>query len=565
VPDLAVPSERTKRYDVRPMSESRPNFPPSSETIGSQPGLSGAGVSSRGSQISLAAVNPRVCPTCGARYPADFRVCPRDATPLTDAPDDEDPLVGQLLDGSYEVLRMIGEGGMGRVYEARHTRLHTKRFAIKVLHHELARQPEVVTRFQREAEAASVLTHPNVVGVYDVNTSADGRPYIVAELLQGEELGRYLDRVGRLPYVEAVHIVRQVCHALGAAHQNGIVHRDVKPENIFLAGASGTVKVLDFGISKVAEFSDGLTKTGTVMGTPDYMAPEQARGDRVDARADIYAVGAILYRALTGQKPFEGLDAMAILTAVLTQEPPRPTLLEPLVPLALEHIVQQTMSKSPRDRFPTMEALEQALQPFDSADAHPPPVISSGNVQVASQPATLIEAAARTLLASAPPNSPREAMEQTARSVRLARPGLVFFTGLGLLWGFVNVVVVAAACVRLLRGTDLSTAEVSLSIIGVLATLASPAAIWIRHLRRDVWPNTPRSVEMVSRLRRTVLYSSAAYGLGAVLVQLFEGVVGRNGLGVSRPGWSLFVFAVAGLVGTATWLGSGARGSQNDG
>src|SRR5450432_3921210 len=354
------------------MSDSRPNSPAS--PVSPDPAVSGLDLPpSRGPQGSLAAVNPRVCPTCGARYPADFRVCPRDATPLEDAPDDEDPIIGQLLDGSYEVLRVIGEGGMGRVYEARHTRLHTKRFAVKLLHHELARQPEVVTRFQREAEAASVLTHPNVVGVYDVNTSADGRPYIVAELLQGEELGNYLERVAKLPVVEAVHIVRQVCHALSAAHAHGIVHRDVKPENVFLAGPSATVKVLDFGISKVAETSDGLTKTGTVMGTPDYMAPEQARGDRVDARADIYAAGAILYRALTGRKPFEGTDPMAILTAVLTQEPKRPSTLEQSIPLALELVVQRTMAKTPSERFPTMLALEQALAPFDTTAPPPAP------------------------------------------------------------------------------------------------------------------------------------------------------------------------------------------------
>ena len=343
------------------MTDSRPISPPNAALAASEQPTSDPG-RPRASQNSLAAVNPRVCPACGARYPADFRVCPRDATPLEDAPSDEDPLVGQLFDGNYEVVRVIGEGGMGRVYEARHTRLHTKRFAVKLLHHELAREPEVVTRFQREAEAASVLTHPNVVGVFDVNTSADGRPYIVAELLEGEELGKYLERLGKLPVAEAVHIVRQVCHALGAAHTAGIVHRDVKPENVFLAGPNATVKVLDFGISKVAEFSDGLTKTGTVMGTPDYMAPEQARGDRVDARADIYAVGAILYRALTGRKPFDGQDPMAILTAVLTQEPERPSTLEASIPLSLELIVQRTMAKSPNERFSSMDALEQGAR-----------------------------------------------------------------------------------------------------------------------------------------------------------------------------------------------------------
>jgi serine/threonine-protein kinase len=251
---------------------------------------------------------------------------------------------------------------------------------------------------------------------------------------------------------------------------------------------------------------------------------------------------------------------MAILTAVLTQEPERPSTLQPSIPLSLELIVQRTMAKLPGERFATMEALEQALAPFDSPEAHLPPIVPSQRAAVSDEaPPTLLEAAARTLLASPSSGSVHETLEETARSVRLARPGLVFFTGLGLFWGFVNVVVVAAALVRLVRGSDLSTAEVTLSVIGVLATLSSPAAIWIRHLRRDVWPSTPRSVEMVTRLRRTVLYSAAAYGLGAVLVQLFEGVVARNGLGVARPGWSLFVFVVASVVGGLTWVGSGSR------
>src|SRR5690606_29680281 len=133
----------------------------------------------------------RLRPICGSRYPADFRVCPRDASPLEDAPVDEDPLIGSTLGESYAIVRVIGEGGMGRVYEAHHTRLHKKRYAVKMLHQELARQPEVVTRFQREAEAASALSHPNIVGVYDVNVTRDGRPFIVGELLEGvEQIGR---------------------------------------------------------------------------------------------------------------------------------------------------------------------------------------------------------------------------------------------------------------------------------------------------------------------------------------------------------------------------------------
>src|SRR5688572_2310285 len=179
-------------------------------------------------------LSSRRCPTCGGRFPADFRVCPRDAVPLEDAPEGDDPLVGQVLAGSYEVTRVLGEGGMGRVYEARHRRLTGKRFAVKFLHQDLARQPEVVTRFQREAEAASGISHPNVVGVHDVNVTADGQPYIVAELLQGEELGEYLERAEKLSVSDAVRVVRQICRALAAAHETGVVHRDVKPENVFL-------------------------------------------------------------------------------------------------------------------------------------------------------------------------------------------------------------------------------------------------------------------------------------------------------------------------------------------
>ncbi|HEV8551715.1 MAG TPA: serine/threonine-protein kinase, partial [Polyangiaceae bacterium] len=296
---------------------------------------------------SSSSLMSRRCPVCDGRFPADFRVCPRDAVALEDAPEGEDPLVGQVLADSYEVTRLLGEGGMGRVYEARHTRLTGKRFAVKLLHSDLARQPEVVTRFQREAEAASGIQHPNVLSVHDVNVTLDGQPYIVTELLQGEELGEYLERVGKLPVADAVRVVRQICKALGAAHDSGVVHRDVKPENVFLTGdlkrlEHATVKVIDFGISKVAQAGgESLTKTGMVMGTPDYMPPEQARGDRVDARADIYAVGAILYRALTGKKPFEGLDPMATLTAVLVQEPGRPSSVNPDVPLALELVIQR--------------------------------------------------------------------------------------------------------------------------------------------------------------------------------------------------------------------------------
>jgi serine/threonine protein kinase len=521
-----------------------------------------SGKTGRGTLPSLTALNSRRCPSCGARYPGDFRVCPRDATPLEDAPEGEDPLIGQVFDGTYEIVRAIGEGGMGRVYEARHSRLHKKRFAVKLLHQELARQPEVVTRFQREAEASASIGHPNVMNVLDVNVTADGQPYIVAELLQGEQLGDYLDRTTKLPVPEAIRIVRQVCQALGAAHAQGIVHRDVKPENVFLTGDLAKlkrtdVKVLDFGISKLADAGgENLTKTGMVMGTPDYMAPEQARGDRVDARADIYAVGAILYRALTGRKPFEGLDPMATLTAVLVQEPKRPSALEPTIPLTLELVIQRAMAKRLTDRYSTMEELDLELAAFDAANTPvttsmlpPAPAEDSGAT-------SSVDRAAKTLFNRTSPRSLGQALEETTRSVQLARPGILFFTGLGLFWVVVNVSVASGAAIRLFRGTssDLTGAEAVMALVGVIAALATPIYLWVRHLKTEVWPSTPRSVQWMWRLRKTVLYSSAVYGLTALFVQVFEVIFARHSLGVARPGWALLSFLTAMAMAAGTWL-----------
>jgi serine/threonine protein kinase len=506
---------------------------------------------------SLVALNSRRCPTCGRLFPADFRVCPRDAVPLEDAPEVDDPMVGQVLAGSYEVTRVLGEGGMGRVYEARHRRLTGKRFAVKFLHQELARQPEIVTRFQREAEAASGISHPNVVGVHDVNVTSEGQPYIVAELLQGEELGEYLERAGKLPVGDAVRVVRQICRALAAAHATGVVHRDVKPENIFLTGdvsrlETATVKVIDFGISKVsAAGAEALTKTGVVMGTPDYMAPEQARGDKVDTRADIYAVGAILYRALTGKKPFEGLDPMATLTAVLVQEPERPTALNPEVPLALELVVQHAMAKDPGDRYPTMEALERELSAFDpellSRPSAAPPPAESGARPADGAPRSVASGSRQKL---------RESLEQTQKSVKVARPGLLVFTALGFAWTLASLAVAVASFLRLLRGdgSDLSQAEAVLSFVCVLAALVTPLVIWVRYLLREIWPSTPKSLVLMTRLRTTVLYSATAYGIAMLAVELLQVIIRRQASDIARPLWSLVAFVVALSTAVANWL-----------
>jgi serine/threonine-protein kinase len=321
------------------------------------------------------ALRPRVCPVCDQRYPADFKVCPRDAARLEDAASDGDPLLGTVLGSAFRIVRAIGEGGTARVYEARHVRLDSKRFAVKVLHGFFASQANVVARFAREAEAASAIRHPGIVEVHDVDRTADGRPYLVTELLDGEDFGLLLKTRGKVPVAFAVRVARKVCQALSAAHAAGIVHRDLKPENVFLVGKGEkpAVKVLDFGISKIEGAGAAqLTRTGMVVGTPAYMSPEQAAGAKVDSRTDVYAVGAILYRALTGRPVFQGGDAAEVLSAVLTSEPQRPMSLEPTISEGLELVIQRAMAKSAAERYQTMEELDRALSAFSGPRAEAP-------------------------------------------------------------------------------------------------------------------------------------------------------------------------------------------------
>jgi len=288
------------------------------------------------------------------------------------------------------------------------------------------------------------------------------------------------------------------------------------------------------------------------MGTPDYMAPEQARGDKVDARADIYAAGAILYRAVTGKKPFEGFnDPMATLTAVLTQEPPRPSELNPGVPLSLELVIQRAMAKNPAERFQSMAELDLALIPFDeqgqALDVQLGAAAPADRAAVATAKTVLRPSAAATVQSAN--------MDEAVRSVKLARPGLVFFTGLGGLWLLAGTLVTVASAIPLVRnGADLTQSEVIISLIGALGALSTPAVLCIRHLRKEVWPSTPRAIEAQQRLRRTVLFSAATAGIGALFVQLFEVVIRRHEEGLARPGWALLVIGAALTIGVATWV-----------
>jgi serine/threonine protein kinase len=267
---------------------------------------------------------------------------------------DTGKILGTVLDGRWRLLRKIGEGGMGRVFEAEHVEI-PRRVAIKILHAVYSRTPEVVARFRNEARAASKIGHPNIVEITDSGTTVDGSFYFVMELLEGVDLAERLKNEQRLPVEEALGIAVQAAHALSAAHQVNIVHRDLKPENIFLIPRDGNpnfVKVLDFGIAKsLTESSEKkLTSHGMAMGTPEYMAPEQAAGKSSDGRADIYSLGAVLYEMLSGRAPIEGENLMEILMRKATEDPVDLSQLRPDVPAAVSQVVMRMLARTPETR-----------------------------------------------------------------------------------------------------------------------------------------------------------------------------------------------------------------------
>jgi serine/threonine-protein kinase len=295
--------------------------------------------------------------------------------------------VGLVLDGKYAVSRLLGEGGMGEVYEARHTKLG-RRVAVKFLFAQYARRPEVARRFENEAMTAGSLEHENVAAVYDVGALPDGAQYLVMEFLDGEDLDKVLQRCGRLALARAADIVVQACHGLDEVHRRGMVHRDLKPANLFLLrrpNGADLVKIIDFGIAKLRSDHVALdaTKTGMAIGTPHYMSPEQGRGEKnISPASDIYALGVILFELLSGERPHQGSSPFEIVHKMLT-EPAAP--LEPLAPgLAPQvyAIVRKAMAAQPTDRFASASEMAAALTPFAAAGSGqiaplPPPVPSS--------------------------------------------------------------------------------------------------------------------------------------------------------------------------------------------
>ncbi len=260
------------------------------------------------------------------------------------------PVVGELIAGRYEVEELVGSGGMSSVYRA-HDRLLERTVALKILHEQFTRDDGYVERFRREARAVAQLTHPNIVTVID-RGEQDGRQFIVFEYVHGMNLKELVEQEGPLPPGEVIELALQIARGLAFAHEQGLVHRDVKPQNVLL-DADGRAKVTDFGIARALDV-DGMTITGTIMGTSNYIAPEQARGEPVDEQTDVYSLGCVLYELLAGEVPFDGDNFVAVAMRHVNDPVPSVREVRPDVPPRLDWAIQQAMAKDPGDRFDSM-------------------------------------------------------------------------------------------------------------------------------------------------------------------------------------------------------------------
>jgi tRNA A-37 threonylcarbamoyl transferase component Bud32 len=319
------------------------------------------------------------CPSCQTEVDASQRFCPKCGTLVGSEVSAPDPLLGTTIGGKYKIVRLLGEGGMGSVYEGEQL-LGTKvrRIAIKTLHAHLSKDPKIIARFQREVGTVAELEHPNTIQVYDFGSTSDGQLFIAMEFVQGQNIADILEKEGPMSAARAQGIFEQIAGSLGEAHQHGIVHRDLKPDNIVLterAGKKDFVKVLDFGIAKHSGEDDKnepkLTQAGMVLGTPPYMSPEQFTGKAVDARSDIYSLGIVVYEMLCGKLPFKADTAWEWASQHMTVAPIAIESTErgAALPERIRAAISKALAKSPDDRWPTVGAFYEAFAKGTAASA----------------------------------------------------------------------------------------------------------------------------------------------------------------------------------------------------
>jgi serine/threonine protein kinase len=298
----------------------------------------------------------KICPQCGNEYELDQRFCPKDGSTLKAQGGSDGNLVGQIIADRYHIVQKLGEGGMGQVYLSQHVRMKRKS-AVKVMNPGMVHDPDAISRFNREAENASQIAHPNVAAIYDFGETSDGLIYLAMEFIEGEPLTKTLKTIGALPASRAANIAKQVADGLSAAHDLGIVHRDLKPDNIMIAKArdgSDQVKIVDFGIAKAMESNEQkVTRTGLSIGTPEYMSPEQLAGDKLDHRTDIYSLGLVAFSMFTGHLPFPSVTSKEALIMRLTDRPRTLAQIRTDIawPAALQTVMDRALANDADERY----------------------------------------------------------------------------------------------------------------------------------------------------------------------------------------------------------------------
>ncbi|HJR05308.1 MAG TPA: serine/threonine-protein kinase, partial [Methylomirabilota bacterium] len=359
----------------------------------------------------------KFCPVCETDYPDDVKVCPQDGATVRRPGERADPFVGRVIKGRYRVERQLGRGGMGTVYLAEQLSVGRK-VALKVLRGDFARDDGFVARFQQEAKLVAGLNerrNPRVTLVHDFDQTEDGTLFIVMEWLEGRVLSEVIQRDRPLDLGRAVRLAIQIAEGLEAAHRANVVHRDVKPQNIMVLDAGDDIKLMDFGIARLRDSGTSVTRAGTMMGTPDYMAPEQIEGQAITEKTDLYSFGVVLYEMLTGTAPFRASTQAAVLTKQLQEQPVPPSRLRPEIPRELEAIVLKALEKDPANRERDMAAIVRALRETSRRLGEGPVAAPPGGAQtiVVERPTLVHQAPAPTMAAPT---------MQAARTFTGARP-----------------------------------------------------------------------------------------------------------------------------------------------
>jgi len=331
----------------------------------------------------------KICPTCGTEYPLSERFCPRDGTALRSSSASGD-LVGSVVADRYHILKKLGEGGMGQVYLAEHVKMGRKS-ALKVMNPGMNQDADAIARFNREASNASRLNHPNICAIYDFGETPDGLIYLAMEFIEGQSLTSLVEKSGALPPARAAAIIHQSSDALQIAHDAGIVHRDLKPDNIMIAknrDGSDLAKVVDFGIAK-AHSSDAqkVTKTGLVVGTPEYMSPEQLAGDKLDGRSDIYSLALVAFNTLTGKLPFPAESAQEAMIARLVEQPKTLAEMKPDIawPPEVQAVMDKALARDVNERYQSAAQFGREL--WAACESMPASQAAEAGTQVLSAPA----------------------------------------------------------------------------------------------------------------------------------------------------------------------------------